>query len=128
MATINWQNAPTAEERLEKAKSAKLAEINKAAEAQVAAIRRQYPQFEIDSWTEQKSEALAYQADSSAETPFLFGVAKERGISLDELVEKVMKKVELYRNTVAPVTGKRQRLEKRINTIKNSNELSFISW
>lgn len=128
MATINWQNAPTAEEQLEKVRSEKLTEINRAAEAEVQSIRRQYPQFEIDTWTEQKAEAEAYRADNSSAAPLLSGIAKERGISLDELVGKVMKKVQLYRDAVAPVTGKRQRLEDEVLAADTEDAVNNISW
>ncbi|RKQ97166.1 hypothetical protein C7446_2586 [Kushneria sinocarnis] len=128
MATINWQNAPTAEEKLEKTKQGKLAEINRAAEAAVQSIRQQYPQFEIDTWTEQKAEAEAYQTDNSSPTPLLSGIAEGRGISLDELVQKVMAKVKLYRSAVAPVTGKRQRLEDEILAADTVEAVNAVEW
>lgn len=109
----------------------KLAEINAASNQPLAGIRREYPQFEIDTWPDQEAEARAWIADNSAVTPTLSGIAAERGVTVAELVPKVIEKADLYRPTATAVIGKRQRLEDAIKAAEKAGDreaLEAISW
>lgn len=125
----NWiEEGDLDELALENSKRQKLSEINEKAKNSVAHIRNAYPQFEIDTWTEQKDEALAYQNDTSSETPMLLGIAEARGLSVAELVLRVLAKVESYRDAVSRVTGIRQRLEDEVQGAATISQVESIDW
>lgn len=120
---------PVDEEKvLREEKIKKVARINQVAKEKVSHIRDAYPQFEIDTWPEQKEEAFSYQKDSSAETPMLSGIAEERGLSVAELVQRVLAKVESYRDAVSRVTGIRQRLEDEVQGADTTSQVEAIDW
>lgn len=125
---ISWKAAPTEDEMLAKAKEAKLAEINAAAESAIQSIRSKYPQFEIDSWQSQEAEAREWVADNSASTPILSAIAEARGISLSDLVSRVIAKADAYRPAVAGVIGIRQDLEDKIERYTTVHTVNSISW
>ena len=109
----------------------KLAEINRASEAALADLRRQYPQFEIDTWRDQETEARAWKADNTADTPTLSGIAEERGIALVDLVDRVIANADAYRPQVTAVIGKRQRLEDDLNAALKAGDraaIEAIEW
>ncbi|WIX31196.1 hypothetical protein QO259_10125 [Salinicola sp. JS01] len=111
--------------------ASKLDEINRASEADLAELRRQYPQYEIDTWPQQEAEARAWQADNNAHTPTLDGIAARRGIAFDELVRRVIANAEAYRPIVTDVIGKRQRLEDQIRAAVDAGDagaIRAISW
>lgn len=83
-----------------------------------------YPQAEIDSFYRQEKEALAYQADPQAEIPMLRAIATQRGISLEELVEKILSKAALFAGVMGAIIGQRQALEDHILIAKNQAELT----
>ncbi|SDG22433.1 hypothetical protein SAMN05216571_106166, partial [Onishia taeanensis] len=109
----------------------KLSEINAAANKALADIRRDYPQFEIDTWGDQEREARAWAADNSVETPTLSGIAAERGVTVAELAPKVITKANIYRPMATAVIGKRQRLEDVIKAAQEAEDrdaIEAISW
>ncbi|WIX33287.1 hypothetical protein QO259_01115 [Salinicola sp. JS01] len=110
---------------------AALQRINAASEAALAELRRQYPQYEIDTWPQQEAEARAWQTDNNAHTPTLDGIAARRGIAFDELVRRVIANAEAYRPIVTDVIGKRQRLEDQIRAAVDAGDaeaIRAISW
>ena len=71
---------------LEEVKTAKLSEINAAADRAIATLTATYPDREISTFDKQESEARAYAADPTASTPLLSALAQARGIPLPDLV------------------------------------------
>ena len=71
---------------LEEVKTAKLSEINAAADRAIATLTATYPDREISTFDKQEAEARAYAADPTASTPLLSALAEARGISLPDLV------------------------------------------
>lgn len=125
---IAWKAAPTAEEKLLQAKQARMAALNATASNQLDHIRNAYPQFEIDTWSDQKAEAQAYTDDPSVETPMLSGIASARGLGLEELVQRVLNKVDNYRDAVSEVTGKRQWCEDRVFEAETIEAVNAVEW
>lgn len=81
---------------LEEVKTAKLSEINAAADRAIATLTATYPDREISTFDKQESEARAYAADPTASTPLLSALAQARGISLPDLVERVLAKADAF--------------------------------
>lgn len=88
-----------------------LRRINAASQAEMDAISAKYPPFEVQTWTDQEREARAWTADAATLTPLLGPIAEARGITLADLVGRVIAKADAYRAAVAACIGKRQKLE-----------------
>jgi hypothetical protein len=115
-------------ESLYGAKADRLAEINAACDAQVAAIKATYPDTEVQSWPKQEAEARALQENASAHTPLLNAIAAQRGISQAELAAKVLIKSDAFAVFTGAAFGKRQKLEAQIDAAKTIEQVSAISW
>jgi hypothetical protein len=99
------------------AKTAKLAEINAAYAEALAAVKAGYPPDEILSWDKQEREARAYQADSTAATPFLDALSAARGVDKPTLADRIMAKVAAADDAVGTATGRRQAREDTIQAL-----------
>lgn len=108
------------------AKAAKLSEINKAADKIMAALISIYPDREISTFDKQEAEARAYMADPTAPTPLLSALAKARGISMDELVKRVIAKADAFAAASGYIIGQRQALEDQLDTCKTLEEVQSI--
>ena len=108
------------------AKAAKLSEINKAADKIMAALISTYPDREISTFDKQEAEARAYMADPEAPTPLLSALAKARGISMDELVKRVIAKADAFATASGYIIGQRQALEDQLDTCKTLEEVQSI--
>lgn len=108
------------------AKAAKLSEINKAADKIMAALISTYPDREISTFDKQEAEARAYMADPTAPTLLLSALAKARGLSMDELVKRVIAKADAFAAASGYVIGQRQALEDQLDTCKTLEEVQSI--
>lgn len=108
------------------AKAAKLSEINKAADKIMAALISTYPDREISTFDKQEAEARAYMADPTAPTPLLSALAKARGLSMDELVKRVIAKADVFAVASGYIIGQRQALEDQLDTCKTLEEVQSI--
>ena len=90
---------------LEEVKTAKLSEINAAADRAIATLTATYPDREISTFDKQESEARAYAADPTASTPLLSALAEARGISLPDLVERVLAKADAFAVASGSIIG-----------------------
>ena len=89
----------------EEVKAAKLSEINAAADRAIATLTATYPDREISTFDKQESEARAYAADATASTPLLSALAEARGISLPDLVERVLAKADAFAVASGSIIG-----------------------
>lgn len=112
---------------LEQTKAAKLSEINKAADAAIATLTATYPDREIATFDKQESEARAYAADPMSSTPFLSALAEARGISLPDLVERVLAKADVFAVASGSIIGQRQALEDRLDACTTLEEVQGIT-
>ena len=115
-----------AEPTLDELKAIKLSEINVAYDTATSSLVSNYPETELLTFGKQESEARAYASDHSASTPFLSGLAKARGITLDDLVGRVIRKSEAFASAVATLTGQRQRYEDLLGEAKTAEEIEAI--
>lgn len=107
-------------------KAAKLSEINKAADKIMAALISTYPDREISTFDKQEAEARAYIADPEAPTPLLSALVKARGISMDELVKRVIAKADAFAAASGYIIGQRQALKDQLDTCKTLEEVQSI--
>ena len=112
--------------------AAKTAKLHAAAEAAQAFIERVagldgVPQFERDSWAAQALEAQAWAADKQASTPILAGIARARGVPLDDLRAKALAKSNAYTALSASVAGQRQAFEDQIRAADSLAALDAIA-
>lgn len=112
---------------LEEVKAAKLSEINAAADRAIATLTATYPDREISTFDKQEAEARAYAADPTASTPLLSALAQARGISLPDLVERVLAKADVFAVASGSIIGQRQALEDRLDVCTTVEEVQSIA-
>jgi hypothetical protein len=119
--------APDIERALREAKWSKLSEVNNTAQSFVERVTRadEVPQFEKDTWPEQRREALAWKVDPTASTPTIDGIAADRGIDVNELRERAYGKAVKFAEIVNKVAGQRQKYGDRIDAASSVEELNF---
>lgn len=115
------------EPTLEEVKTAKLSEINAAADRAIATLTATYPDREISTFDKQESEARAYAADPTASTPLLSALAQARGISLPDLVERVLAKADAFAVASGSIIGQRQALEDRLDACTTLEKVQGIT-
>ena len=111
---------------VDRAKSAKLAEINTTYNAATSALVATYPQTELLTFDQQESEARAYEADPTSETRLVDMLAKGRQIDKSELVRRIILKSDAFKLSAGYLTGQRQRYEDLLNKAKTVEEVEAI--
>lgn len=110
-------------------KERKVKIIRSAADSALQQIQSGYSQSEIISWTKQEAGARELVKDAAALTPdaeFVRAMAKSREMPVTFLVEKIMKNLTPYAETMASVLGEQQRREDKVKTAKTPEELDAI--
>ena len=82
--------------------------------------------IEASSWDQQRQEATAWTADNTASTPMLSALAAARGITLAEMVAKVLNAIDKYSADLGSLLGKKQAVEsevKQCTTLADCNRL-----
>lgn len=121
-------DAPPPPPTLAEAKAAKRREINAAYAAELAAITDDYPDVERLTWDKQEREARAWADDNTASTPLLDGIAAARGLSLSELVSRVIAKADAWIDASGAATGHRQALEDAIDAAETVEDVEAVAW
>lgn len=112
-------------------KLAALARIDAAYHAAVEAMTRGYPEEEVRSWPTQEAEARAWLMDPNTPTPWIDGAAEGRGMSKNELVDRIIANAALFAPVHGRLTGKRQKLRDQIAALgdfPNEQQLEAIQW
>lgn len=78
------------------------------------------------SWPEQRSEAEAYSVNPTAPTPLLNSLAQSRGITTQEMVNKVLNAISNYNSQVAELLAKKQLIETEIKSCNTIAELNIL--
>ena len=107
-------------------KSRKLAEINAACDAALAALTADYPESELLTFDKQEAEARALLADPEAATPFLTPLAAARGLETEELARKVIAKADAFTTASGHVIGLRQKDEDRLKAAQTVEDVATI--
>ena len=90
-------------------------EIWGAGDAILAAVKANFTEAEIESWSKQEQGAKDIQAGNVETEAALFvaAIAQRRGIEVSLLVEKILNNVAVYGALSATVIGEQQRLDER---------------
>ena len=107
-------------------KARKLAEINAACDAALAALTACYPSSELLTFDKQEAEARALLADPEAATPFLTPLAAARGLETEELARKVIAKADAFTTASGHVIGLRQKDEDRLKAAQTVEDVAAI--
>lgn len=89
-------------------------------------IKSTYPFSERESWAVQREEALAYSKDSTVPTPLLSVIAENRGITLAEMVSKVLQNVDYYNQVYGRALGVYQRNKDLLAAVKLDDESTWV--
>lgn len=100
----------------------KLKEVNTDFEKAMLAVRNDYTESEIMSWSKQEDEARKWLADNSVATPLLDLIASARGLDKATLLNKVVLKADQYAYATGVAVGRRQQLEDQIALIAIGQE------
>lgn len=127
-ARLDKAAAEAAEEynSLANTKARKLAEINAACDAALAALTASYPASELLTFDKQEAEARALLADPEASTPFLTPLAAARGLETEELARKVIAKADAFTTASGHVIGLRQKDEDRLKAAQSVEDVAAI--
>lgn len=88
-------------------------------------LKSTYSESEVESWAVQRSEAQAYSADNTASTPLLSTIASARGITLDELVTRVLSNISAYDTAYGTLLGKYQKNKSTLSSINLSDDTTW---
>ena len=128
-ARLDKAAAEAAEEynSLANTKARKLAEINAACDAALAALTASYPASELLTFDKQEAEARALLADPEASTPFLTPLAAARGLETEALARKVIAKADAFTTASGHVIGLRQKDEDRLKAAQSVEDVAAIA-
>lgn len=82
--------------------------------------------LESHSWQQQRSEAEAYTKDSLTPTPLLSSLAQARGITTDDMVQRVNTAVSNFNAQVTELLAKKQAIETEIKSCENINDCNVL--
>lgn len=85
------------------------------------------PSYEKASWDLQSKEALNFVEDSSSSTPLIDGIAEARGVDKNILIDRIIYKSNIYKNSLGFVLGVKQNKEDLIEGTTTLEELEGIS-
>lgn len=124
---------PTQPPTIEELRAAKLAEIDAAFSQEANSLLSGYPEAERLTWPIQQQEALSWEADNEAETPYLDGLAAARGIAREDMLQRTLAQVQAFIVASQSLVGKRQKLRDTVNAVPASAsnaaaQIAAISW
>ena len=101
-------------------------EAEAACDAALAALTASYPASELLTFDKQEAEARALLADPEASTPFLTPLAAARGMETEELARKVIAKADAFTTASGHVIGLRQKDEDRLKAAQSVEDVAAI--
>jgi sulfur relay (sulfurtransferase) DsrC/TusE family protein len=78
------------------------------------------------SWAQQRAEAEAFIADNTAATPLLTSLAQSRGITVNEMANKVIDAITDYNQQVATLLANKQLIETEIKSCAGIEDLNIL--
>ena len=113
---------------LEEARAEKYAELRATAARSMLGLAAPYLSQERESWDTQFKEATEWLADNSASVPMIAAMASNRGITVAELLGKIMENANLYRDAIGAMLGKQQRLLDEVAAATTVEAVNAIAW
>lgn len=114
---------------LEILKERKIAQIRYEADAVLNGIKSNFSEAEFQSWSKQESGAKDLQSNPESQSPdaqFVRNIAYGRGISIENLVGKILSNINPYAESLSRILGEQQRREDLVNAATNPKQLSSI--
>ena len=96
---------------LDDAKAEKQTQIDALFQGQMKVLRGTVLPEEVDTFLVQEREARAWVTDNTADIPFVTALAAARGLTIAELVPRILAKADYYTDLSATVMGNKHRLE-----------------
>jgi len=125
-----FKNIKTAEqlaaERFAATYTSRVSTNNSAFEQAMSAMTADYPASEISSWERQRAEALAWEADSTAPTPWIDIASQARGLDRVEYLQRTAAKVHQFAAASAFLIGRRQAIDDAIRAAETVEALDAI--
>lgn len=92
------------------------------------ALTAGYPLTEQMTWATQQTEALAWSRNPDAPTPYLDGIADERGIERIAMRAKTLQAVKGFLALSQKLVGRRQRLRDHALAAETREAINAASW
>ena len=122
-----WTNEkPVIPPTLGETRTAKLAEINAGYSSVMGFIQAGYPTEEILSWERQATQARELAQNPEAEAAFVRGLAATKGLSIEEMVARILANAADWEPVAAMLTGARQVMEEAAHAAETIEELQAI--
>ena len=102
--------------------------LNAEFQSAASAVTNGYPQIERLTWPTQQAEVQAWFLDNNAATPYLDGLAAERGIDRQDMLTKTWEQTQLFMAASQMLVGKLQRLRDEVYEAKSISDLNAITW
>ena len=103
-------------------KAKKVKEVNEWFSAKVSAVTADVTQEEKDSWPTQASEANGLEP-----LDLLIDMAEARGITAEQMIEKVKRKQKMYKKVYAKLQGEKDRALDLVKALPNEGELHRLA-
>lgn len=113
---------------LEEVKATKCIEIRSSAARAMESLAAPYLPQERESWDTQFKEATEWLVNSNASVPMIAAMTGNRGITVADLVGKIMENANLYRDAIGVMLGKQQRLLDEVNSAAAVEAVNAIVW
>lgn len=95
-------------------------------EAAISRLTSDYPASEIATWERQRAEAVAWDADLTAATPWIDMAAMARGLDRDTYLARTLAKVTAFAAVSAYFTGRRQGIDDQIRAAATAEQLAAV--
>lgn len=103
-----------------------LSTVNQNCDRCLLFVTAQYPEVEMTTWAMQVKEAEAFTVDKKADIPLLSCMAKERGIALADLVQRVLTKANQFAMLSGTAIGRRQKVEDQLQLATTVEEIEAL--
>jgi len=102
--------------------------IRRAGATAITRIASPYLGPERESWHVQQSEAQALLLNPDAVAPMVRTMALMRGITIEDMVAKIMENVNLFKTAVGYVLGQQQNLLEKIDNAQSYDDFNAVAW
>lgn len=122
----HWVNSDNSnfETSFDKLKNERLHKCRNDFNLKIEQIKKDNAAYEIDTWNIQNNEWTMYIANNESTTPYVNALAEARGISREELMEKIGIKI----IAIATLQGTQHSIEDKIKLTETFEELNKIIW
>lgn len=76
----------------------------------VKELVKDYPDFEVDTFSTQETEAKEYMKDNTSATPFIDSLAASRGVDKEVMISKIINNSIALKSMTAPIIGRYQKI------------------